>query len=114
MKFPPEVRHLMDRKANCPEPGVHEKGTGYLFHNIFWLNFGVLIGYAEIWQIVPKKDEKVSFHAQNWQKSNPTCIGLVPCTETGQNEVSKQTTEEVQGVILVFWFLTIKKILGQQ
>ena len=24
-------------------------------------------------------------------------VGLVPCTETGQNEVSKQTTEEVQG-----------------
>ncbi len=24
-------------------------------------------------------------------------VGLVPCTETGQNEVLKQTTEEVQG-----------------
>jgi hypothetical protein len=44
-----------------------------------------------------KNPKKVSFHAQNRQKSNPTGVGLVPCTETGQNEVSKQTTEEVQG-----------------
>jgi hypothetical protein len=44
-----------------------------------------------------KNPKKVSYHAQNQQKSNPTCVGSVPCTETGQNEVSKQTTEEVQG-----------------
>jgi hypothetical protein len=30
-------------------------------------------------------------------KSNLTHIRSVPCTETGQNEVSKQTTEEGQG-----------------
>jgi len=52
-----------------------------------------------------KRTKKVSFCAQNRRKSNPMHIGSVPCTETGQNEVSKKTTEEVQGAnpgILLF------------
>jgi hypothetical protein len=47
--------------------------------------------------ILTKNPKKVSFLAQNQQKSNPAHVRLVSCTETGQNEVSKKTTEEVQG-----------------
>jgi hypothetical protein len=63
---------------------------------VFWLNFGVLIGCA---RNLAKNPKKVSFHAQNQQKSHPMRVGSVACTETGQNEVSKQTTEEVQGAL---------------
>jgi hypothetical protein len=56
-----------------------------------------MVEFRKLCQKRTKNSEKVSFSAQNWQKSNPTCVGSVPCTETGQNEVSKQTTEEVQG-----------------
>ncbi len=73
--------------------GENSKKRPLFVEGVFWLNFGVLIGCA------PKKDKnpkKVSFHAQNRQKSNPTRVGLGTCTETGQNVVSKQTTEEGQ------------------
>jgi hypothetical protein len=47
-----------------------------------------------------KNPKKVSFHAQNQQKTNPMCVGSVPCTETCKNEVSK--LKKGKGVILVF------------
>jgi hypothetical protein len=85
---------------------------------VFWLNFRVLVGCAQNLENCAKKDEnpkKVSFHAQNRQKSNPMRIRSVPCTETGQNEVSKQTTEEGQrGNPGLSLFENQKKILVQQ
>ena len=62
----------------------------------------------EIWKSATKKDKnpkKVSFHAQNRQKSNP----ISSITETGKREVSKQNTEQEH-----LLFVKIKKILVQQ
>jgi hypothetical protein len=43
-----------------------------------------------------------------------THIRLVPCTETGQNEVPKHTTEEVQGANPGLLLFENQKNLGQQ
>jgi len=59
-----------------------------------WI-LGCWLAAHESWSL-PKKYKNpkkgtflgVSFHPQNWQKSNRS----VPCTETGPNEASKQTT----------------------
>jgi hypothetical protein len=61
-----------------------------------------------------KNPKKVSFKhkAQNQQKSNPTRIRSVPCTESGKNEVSKHTTEEVQGGNQGFLLFENQKNLG--
>jgi hypothetical protein len=63
----------------------------------FWGAVWLCTKFGKLRQKRTKTPKKVSFHAQNRQKSNLTRVGSVPCTETGQNEVSKQTTEEVQG-----------------
>jgi hypothetical protein len=62
----------------------------------FWGAGWLCTKFGKLCQKRTKNPKKVSFHAQYRQKSNPTCVRLVP-TETGQNEVPKQTTEEVQG-----------------
>ena len=62
--------------------------------SVCWGGFLVEFWGAE-WLCTKFGNKKVSFH--DFVQKAIQCIRLVPCTETGQNEVSKQTTEEVQG-----------------
>jgi hypothetical protein len=75
--------------------GENSKIRPLFVEGVLWLNYGVLVGCSQNCAKKGQKILKVSFHAQNQQKNNPACVGSVPGTETGKNEVSKHTTEEV-------------------